>query len=176
MNPVAHSNQKLWNDISGINLIPIMFKIGHEEGWSPGQLRFAEQEYRRFLYLVGQFQDDAIVPTKAVDIFWHYHILDTGKYAEDCTQVFGYFLHHFPYFGMRGEEDAIQLARSFDLTCALYTSEFKDTFRKAFPAPEDQSPMRDAWQKYADAAASFCKGNQCSQKTDKISLARPLSL
>lgn len=27
------------------------------------------------------------------------------KYAADCEAVFGYFLHHFPYVGLRGEED-----------------------------------------------------------------------
>lgn len=27
------------------------------------------------------------------------------KYAADCDAVFGYFLHHFPYIGLRGEDD-----------------------------------------------------------------------
>lgn len=27
------------------------------------------------------------------------------KYADDCEAVFGYFLHHFPYVGLRGAED-----------------------------------------------------------------------
>lgn len=45
--------------------------------------------------------------------FWHYHILDTRAYHKDCDTVFGHYLHHFPYFGMRGEHDAIDLKNAF---------------------------------------------------------------
>ncbi len=44
-----------------------------------------------------------IAPLKDVDTFWHYHILDTMKYARDCEQIFGYFQHHSPYLGMEDE-------------------------------------------------------------------------
>jgi hypothetical protein len=59
-----------------------------------------------------------------VDKFWHGHILDTLKYAEDCDVIFGRFLHHFPYFGMRGAEDAANLARAGEVTQRLYLQEF----------------------------------------------------
>lgn len=59
-----------------------------------------------------------------IDDFWHLHILDTQKYAEDCQVIFGYFLHHFPYFGMRGEEDAKNLSDSWEETCNLYQNRF----------------------------------------------------
>jgi hypothetical protein len=59
-----------------------------------------------------------------VDKFWHGHILDTMKYAEDCQRVFGYFLHHFPYFGMRDAEDAANLANAAATTRRLYEQEF----------------------------------------------------
>ena len=55
---------------------------------------------------------------------WHYHILDTEKYAEDCRDIFGYFVHHFPYFGMRGDEDAQHLQAAFVETQELYVKEF----------------------------------------------------
>lgn len=41
---------------------------------------------------------DHLVPTRDIDTVWHYHILDTHKYASDCKVVFGYFLHHNPNY------------------------------------------------------------------------------
>ena len=52
---------------------------------------------------------------------------------EDCDKVFGGFLHHFPYFGMRGAEDAAALSQAYDETLSLYEAEFG-------LAPEDLWP------------------------------------
>ena len=41
-----------------------------------------------------------------MDAFWHQHILDTVAYQRDTVQIFGYFLHHFPYFGIWAAKDA----------------------------------------------------------------------
>jgi hypothetical protein len=49
---------------------------------------------------------------KIVDEIWHQHILDTHAYHRDCDAIFGSYLHHFPYFGMRGDADA-QALRGF---------------------------------------------------------------
>ncbi|NJL09636.1 MAG: hypothetical protein HC908_03855, partial [Calothrix sp. SM1_7_51] len=68
-----------------------------------------------------------IVPNKAVDQFWHQHILDTEKYYQDCQEVFGYFMHHFPYFGMRGENDKQALDAAFGETLTLLREQFGDT-------------------------------------------------
>lgn len=93
--------------IDELDLDPIKVKLMSEEGegWSVQQVNTVEKWYKRFLALCLWHLSKPIVPTKAIDTFWHYHILDTMKYAEDCQNVFGYFLHHFPYFGMRGDED-----------------------------------------------------------------------
>jgi len=94
--------------IAALDLDPIKVKLMHEEsgeGWSRGYADRMETEYRRFLELMVKYPDEAIAPSMDVDEFWHYHILDTMKYAEDCQNVFGYFLHHFPYLGLRGEDD-----------------------------------------------------------------------
>jgi len=74
--------------------------------------------------------EETLAPSKDVDRFWHGHILDTLKYAEDCEKVFGYFLHHFPYFGMRGAEDAANLAAAAEHTKRLYQQEFSNTPNK----------------------------------------------
>lgn len=94
--------------IAALDLDPIKVKLMHEEsgeGWSRAYADAIEFEYRRFLYLVKKFPDEQAAPLFDVDVFWHYHILDTMKYAMDCEQIFGYFLHHFPYVGLRGEDD-----------------------------------------------------------------------
>lgn len=82
------------------------------EGWSQHLINEVERQYRQFLKL-SALPGPVVVPTKLIDVFWHAHILDTRKYAEDCDQIFGRFLHHFPYFGMRGEQDRENLQKSF---------------------------------------------------------------
>jgi hypothetical protein len=94
--------------IAELDLDPIKVKLMHQEsgeGWSLEQANGVEREYRRFLYLMKMFPAEQTAPLADVDTFWHYHILDTMKYAADCEQVFGYFLHHFPYIGLRGKAD-----------------------------------------------------------------------
>ncbi len=71
-----------------------------------------------------RFPEEAIAPDRNADKFRHGHILDTMKYAEDCDNVFGCFLHHFPYFGMRGEEDAASQAAAAANMVRLYEQEF----------------------------------------------------
>lgn len=91
----------------GLDLDAVKIKLMHEsgEGWSPERTAAVETEYRRFLYLSKAYPDELKATTEDVDTFWHYHILDTMKYAADCEHLFGYFLHHFPYAGMRDEAD-----------------------------------------------------------------------
>jgi hypothetical protein len=94
------------------------------KGWTIAKCDLAEREYRRFLTLNLLYPDEAIVPCGLVDEIWHAHILDTQAYADDCARVFGYFVHHYPYFGMRGEEDAEALWSAYDQTLTLYEHHF----------------------------------------------------
>ena len=110
------------------------------EGWSADQCERIELEYRRYLALSRRYPEKAIVPSKVVDTFWHFHILDTQAYAADCDRAFGYFLHHYPYFGMRGGHDAQALGAAYDETLALYELHFG-------------SPAEDLW---AREGASRC--------------------
>ena len=116
--------------IQALDLDPIKVKLMDPEegqGWSREYVAQMEIEYKRFLTLSVKYAEEAIAPGKDVDKFWHGHILDTMKYAEDCQNVFGYFVHHFPYFGMRGEEDAANLAEAGKTTKRLYEQEFGKT-------------------------------------------------
>jgi hypothetical protein len=118
------------NDFSAINALdlePIKEKLIHQKagkGWSPERANGVALEYRRFLCLVKKFPNEPIAPVVDVDEFWHYHILDTRKYADDCERIFGYFLHHFPYAGMRGKEDEEALQRIGVRTGDIYEQTF----------------------------------------------------
>ena len=114
--------------IQALDLDPIKFKLMDPEegqGWSREYVDRMELAYKRFLTLLATHPEETLAPSKDVDKFWHGHILDTLKYARDCDAVFGCFLHHFPYFGMRGAEDAANLARAARTTQRLYRQEFR---------------------------------------------------
>src|SRR5438876_9228020 len=126
----ARSTEQVIAAIQALDLDPIKFKLMDPEegqGWSREYVNQMAIEYKRFLTLSVKYSEETIAPSKDVDKFWHGHILDTMKYAEDCQNVFGYFLHHFPYFGMRGEEDAANLAEAGRTTQRLYEQEFGKT-------------------------------------------------
>lgn len=113
----------LWN----LDLGPIKTKLMHVEsgeGWSQQRADMVEVEYKRFLHLMKIYPNEQLAPSVDTDIFWHYHILDTMKYAVDCETVFGYFLHHYPYVGMRGEDDEELRLQSGDRMRDLYELTF----------------------------------------------------
>jgi hypothetical protein len=123
----ARPTEQVIAAIQALDLDPIKVKLMDSEegqGWSRKYVDQMEIAYKRFLILSVKYPEKTIAPSKDVDKFWHGHILDTMKYAEDCKNVFGYFLHHFPYFGMRGEEDAANLAEAGRTTQRLYEQEF----------------------------------------------------
>lgn len=88
------------------------------------RLDLMEGEYRRFLALHLAYPTAGIVPCKLVDEMWHQHILDTVAYRTDCNAIFGHFLDHYPYFGMRDEQDARELTDAYQTTLERYRCEF----------------------------------------------------
>jgi hypothetical protein len=130
-----------------LDLTQIKIKLMHVEsgeGWSPDKANAVEKEYRRFLCMMKLFPHEDTAPLAAVDTFWHYHILDTMKYAADCEHVFGYFMHHYPYVGLRGGDDEQFRLDSGARMQRLYES----LFGEAYPMSFDE-PMRDM---------AFCAG------------------
>jgi hypothetical protein len=123
--------------IADLDLDPIKVKLMHKEsgeGWSLEKVNAVEVEYRRFLYLMKTFPNEVTAPQVEVDVFWHYHILDTMKYAADCQEAFGYFLHHFPYIGMRGEDDEQAQERAGQRMRELYEATFGAADAQQAPA------------------------------------------
>ena len=126
-------SNKEFEVIAALDLNPIKVKLMHKEsgeGWSLEKVNATEIEYRRFLYLMKAFPNEETAPLVDVDTFWHYHILDTMKYAKDCEQAFGYFLHHFPYIGLRGEDDIVNQEQAGDRMRDLYESTFGEPYLK----------------------------------------------
>lgn len=97
--------------------------------WSIDKLVFVERQYKNFLFLWRKYPSKALPPPRQVDDFWHGHILHTQRYHDDCIAIFGQYLHHYPYFGMRGGEDRILLERCYVETQRTYKAEFGDWIR-----------------------------------------------
>ncbi len=123
--------------ISGLDFEPIIVKLIDKKegkGWSVEKAKEEVDRYKKFLFLNAKYPNRRIVPTLDVDAVWHAHILDTMKYAEDCERMFGCFFHHFPYFGMRGDEDAKALGFAFSETKHFYHLEFGESFGSESPS------------------------------------------
>jgi len=145
-----------FKEIMALDLDPIKVKLMHVrsgEGWSLEKANAVEKEYRRFLYLMKTCPGEATVPLEDVDTFWHYHILDTMKYARDCEQVFGYFLHHYPYVGLGGEDDEQFRLDSGERMRTLYEA----SFGEAYPAP-CEGPQDAAFCAGPTIGTAFCAG------------------
>ncbi|OOE63751.1 MULTISPECIES: hypothetical protein [Salinivibrio] len=99
-------------------------KFVEEYGWTVEYCREVEDLYRKFLALNMRYPEKKICPTGPIDEYWHAHILDTRAYARDCEILFGEFLHHFPYFGMRGPEDRANLEAAFEKSLDLFVTHF----------------------------------------------------
>jgi hypothetical protein len=93
-------------------------------GLGAEEIELMEAEYRKFLALQLMRPGAVIVPCKIVDEVWHRHILDTAAYREDCEALFGRFLDHYPYFGMRNEVEAEELTDAYVETLDLYRESF----------------------------------------------------
>ncbi len=110
--------------VASLDFSMIKRKLGEEKGWSPEYQSEVEDLYRRFLALNIVYRDQKICPTGPIDEFWHAHILDTIAYEKDCQDLFGAYLHHFPYFGMRGPSDRADLETAFDQSRVLFIRHF----------------------------------------------------
>ncbi len=142
--------------IAALDLDPIKVKLMHAEsgeGWTRAYADAVEFEYRRFLHLMKKYPHEQAAPLFDVDIFWHYHILDTMKYAEDCQAVFGYFLHHFPYVGLRGEDDLELHHRVGDRMRELYEETFGEPYIRESASDAQAAAAKAAFSMNASKSA-----------------------
>jgi hypothetical protein len=158
--------------IADLDLEPIKVKLMHEESgenWSLEYVNAVEIEYRRFLYLMKKFPNEGAAPLFDVDIFWHYHILDTLKYAADCENVFGYFLHHFPYVGLRGADDEELHHQAGARMQELYES----TFDEPYLRPLDGSASPESLLLDSSAASESAHARQGQTTVKKAAKSSP---
>jgi hypothetical protein len=130
--------------IEALDLGPIKFKATRSEdgyGWSAEYADRVETAYKRYLVLIAKYPTLDFAPNRDIDRFWHMHILDTRKYAEDCDATFGRFMHHFPYSGLRGEDDA----RSHDIASETMRQLYSREFGEAMPMDAGTGAPAAAW-------------------------------
>jgi hypothetical protein len=149
--------------IESLDLEPIKFKINHKQdgfAWTNEHTDCIEVAYRRFLTLLAKYPELQIAPTRDIDAFWHAHILDTRKYAADCERVFGGFVHHYPYLGLRGDQDKAEQAAN--VLCGLFVIEFGEE------VPNNARGAAGAWragEPPANNAAAWCAIEPPASKT-----------
>mgnify|MGYP006198548307 CR=1 FL=1 len=169
MNQASRPVEQVVAAIEALDLGPIKLKLMDPEegqGWSREYVERMELAYKRFLILMVKYPEQTIAPTKDVDKFWHGHILDTMKYAEDCQNVFGYFLHHFPYLGMRGAQDAALHKTAAASLHALYEREFGEPVSNTAAFCTASKPSPSAESAFCTASVAFCTASAPSKKSD----------
>jgi cation transport regulator ChaB len=175
-----NSNAQL-NTIAEVDLEPIKVKLMHKEtgeGWTRERANAVEFEYRRFLYLMKLFPSEQVAPLFDVDIFWHYHILDTMKYAVDCEQIFGYFLHHVPDSGLRGEDDETVHHQAGARMQELYEATFNEAYIRQEEGHARTAPAETAWCNPTAPKTAWCNPTQattawCNPTTPKTAWCNP---
>ncbi len=110
--------------IDNLDLTMVARNLVIKEGWLKSEVDEAEKLYRNFLFLQGKYPDEILPPSKDIDEFWHNHILDTASYRRDCEHIFGYYLDHYPYFGIDGKSNQNDLNNAFTRTQELHQQEF----------------------------------------------------
>jgi hypothetical protein len=120
-------NQTFQEKLEALDLKPIAYKLmhpDHGQGWTRQQVDRAIANYKKFLHLLYIYPNSTVVPTQEIDQVWHQHILDTRKYAQDCQWLFGYFIHHYPYFAMGSDTQQQALETAFSYTRTLFIEHF----------------------------------------------------
>jgi hypothetical protein len=104
--------------------------------WDFARAEAAVLNYKRYMAVTKALGGVQLVPNGDVDDIWHMHILDTRAYMNDCQQLFGEYLHHYPYFGMLGEENQRQWLEVQSESAALWHGLFGEALYGAGQAAQ----------------------------------------
>src|ERR1700733_6907909 len=139
--------------------------------WTDQRIAETEESYRRFLALNLIYPGKTLAVNRPLDEYWHNHILDTHKYAEDCDRLFGFLLHHYPYFGLPGEKDEGENIPAFGVTQRIWEEAFGTPIvGETRPGPQPRLTLDrvlNGLQRVADGpdgGPSGCKNGQHCQK------------
>lgn len=127
--------------INSIDFSMIIKKMVKHQGWLRRDVEAVCGLYKNFLFLNKKYGHiySFIPPSEEVDEFWHNHILDTKNYRKDCEIIFGFYLDHYPYFGIDGRTNFSNLESTFALTQTLHLKEFGEQIFQ----------VRSSWSKLA---------------------------
>lgn len=176
--PTPHNEPKPFRiPIRDLDFMDVKMKLMEAEpegkGWTVDQAEEAEKWYRRFLQVCRDYPKLATVPNGPIDLFWHQHILDTRAYARDCQAVFGHFVHHYPYFGLKGDADVRDV--SFGETNAIYRHEFGEDctemkfFKRKTEAIACMTDVQPCATKCATCSTEEIKASACGATCDSSS-------
>lgn len=109
---------KATHHLVDLDLSSIMDRLADDMEMDSATLTQAEQLYRQYLTLRAMHPGADLVPPKLADAVWHYHMLDSRKYAADCDAMLGGFLHHNP------NTPAAVASKNWETTKKLYADTF----------------------------------------------------
>lgn len=112
--------------IHSLNLQYLVHRIVKQYKDDPLVVCEAVRRYKNFLILRVLYPDCKLVPTRAIDIVWHEHILHTEKYREDCMHIFGDFFHHYPNNETPMEQEMADA--NYIQTAQLYERYFQESY------------------------------------------------
>ena len=104
--------------------------------WSNEKCQAAVRDYKRYMAVTKALNGVQLVPNADIDEIWHMHILDTRAYMKDCHDLFGEYLHHYPYFGMLSAENKQQWLDVQGYSSELWFSLFGETLYKDINRPQ----------------------------------------
>ncbi len=125
--------ENCWRSIENINFDMLGRKIKSQSRlnpfpWTADEWQQGITQYKRYIFILRKYQNGSLLlpPSSDIDEIWHHHILDTRHYFNSSFMIFGGYMHHFPYFGMRDTNDYQDLLRAFELTEELYELEYAE--------------------------------------------------
>ncbi|MBL7901604.1 MAG: hypothetical protein JNK73_06390 [Bacteroidia bacterium] len=116
-------------DIYALDLHPVKQKLQDPSGkrpWSKHKCESTELAYKRFLTLKRMFPGKLLSPSPSIHEFWRQHYLDKEKYANDCHQVFGYYMGKLLWQQKHLRESEEHLEQASKYTLHLYKTYFRE--------------------------------------------------
>ncbi|MBW4684794.1 MAG: glycine-rich domain-containing protein-like [Komarekiella atlantica HA4396-MV6] len=157
------SKRALLLKFENLDLESIIIKLTHPQDvykWSREKAEYAVSQYKKFLFLNALYPEQELVPTKEIDNVWHVHILDTEKYRNDCQYLFGRFLDHYPYSGLRGQQDEKEHLKKFELSQTLFQELFPSDNVKFYKTPAHSSSTSSA--SFRSVTLAYSSSNRSS--------------
>jgi hypothetical protein len=131
------SEYALFSKFENLDLKSVIFKLTHPKDvhqWSLEKAEHVVSQYKKFLFLNALYPEQELIPTREIDDVWHVHILDTEKYRNDCQYLFGHFLDHYPYSGLKGKQNEEEHLKKFEFS--------QNLFRKIFPSEDTNNDSK----------------------------------